>query len=495
MAKLRAGPLLILMLLSACTVGPDYRPPVVPVPVAYGSGQAGAPADVDLALWWRQFDDPLLDRLIDRALVGNLNIQVAAARVLQARAQERAVHGAAGPKLNANGQAGYSQLSRNALPAALAGLGGGSSGGGSPLGLPGEDFASFQLGFDASWELDLFGGQRRADDAARARVDAAIWSARDARVMLAAEVAGTYQQYRMMQRRLAVTDETLAAKRELLDFSRARAANGLTTTIDPRNAERDLAQLAAQRADLAAQADAQAHALATLLGLAPDALAAELADAPGDGPVLVTVPTGLPSELLERRPDLRAAERRLAAATADIGVATADLYPRFSLTGALQLASRMLSNLVSSDSISANGTGRVSFPLLGRASAKANVALRKAQAKEALLAYQGDVLTALRDVEDALTRLAADRVRIAQLQAAEAAARDAADSARVRYRNGLVPNMTVLEARQMLLSAQDARIQAEGQAARDQIALYKALGGGWDDRRIADDEEDQGGGS
>jgi NodT family efflux transporter outer membrane factor (OMF) lipoprotein len=209
---------------------------------------------------------------------------------------------------------------------------------------------------------------------------------------------------------------------------------------------------------------------------------------------MVDVPVGLPSELLRRRPDIRAAERRLAAATADVGVATADLYPKLSLTGAAQLASRSLSNLLESDSLLANGAGRLSLPLLG-GGRRATVRLRDAQAEEAMLAYRSDVLGALREVEDALSRLDADRHRADSFAAASLAAQDAADTTEVRYRNGLIAYLDVLQARQTALSARDSQAQAQAQAAQDAIALYKALGGGWDERRQPIEKEPSDGAS
>lgn len=481
----------VLMLLSGCTVGPDYHPPEASVPAAYGSPRSTAPASTDVTQWWRAFGDPVLDDLVARALTGNLDVRQAGARVREARAQQRVVRRSGDPQLNASAQGGYSRLSENSLPAGLTNLGNlnpGQSSGGGGLGLPGEDFATFQLGFDASWELDLFGKQRRSNEAAGARTEAAVWSQRDAEVVLAAEVANTYQQYRALQRRIAVADETIASERELLGFVKVRVSKGLVTSLDERRQQRDVEQRVAQRLDLSAQAGAQQHALVTLLGLAPTALAEELKAPPASAPQVIEVPAGLPSDLLERRPDIRAAERRLAAATADIGVATADLYPKFNLTGALQLASRSLSSLLESGSIMANGAGRLSLPLIngGR---RATVQLRKVQADEALLAYQADVLIALRDVEDALTRLDADRHRTDRLRAAASAAQDAADTTAVRYRNGLVPFLDVLEARQASLSARDALAQAEAGAAQDVVALYKALGGGWDERRLPAEED------
>jgi NodT family efflux transporter outer membrane factor (OMF) lipoprotein len=488
MALWRTGPLAALFLVGGCTVGPDYHPPAVAVPAAYGGGPSAASSTADFRQWWTAFGDPTLNALVERARSGNLDLRQAAARVEEARAQERVVRARGGPQLNASAQAGYTKLSENALPAGLANLGGGGQpGGSSPIGLPGEDFATFQTGFDASWEIDLFGGQRRANEAARARTAAAEWSQHDAEVMLAAEVARTYLQFRALKQRIALADQTLAAKREALGFIEARTKHGLVTTVDERRQRQDIERAAAQREDLLAQTNAQIHALGTLLGLAPTALDVELSAAPAGAPPEIEVPPGLPSELLRRRPDIRAAERRLAAATADIGVATADLYPKLSLTGALQLVSRSLATLLEGDSMFANGAARLSAPLLGGAR-RETVALRRSQANEALIAYEATIIGSLRDVEDALSRLQADRRQVEALRASVAAAQDAADTAQVRQRNGLVPMTEVLQARQSWLTERDALAQAEAAAAQDEVALYKALGGGWDARRMNEEE-------
>lgn len=498
MWKFAAFPLPGLMLLGACTVGPNYVQPEAAVPPSYRAPQDRVATSVDVASWWTAFGDPVLDRLVARALAGNLDVQQAAVRVREAREQERVTRRSGDPQVNASAQAGYNRLSGNALPSALSSLAGGGSsqsGGSSGLGIPGEGFTTFQAGFDASWEIDLFGGQRRANEAAGARTAAAIWSQRDAEVTMVAEVANDYQQYRALQRRIAVADQTIAAQRELLDFIRVRTSKGLVTTVDERRQQGDVDQQLAQREDLAAQAQARVHAIAILLGLAPAALTDELAAVPVAPPAAVQVPAGLPSDLLQRRPDIRAAERQLAAATADIGVATADLYPKISLTGALQLASRSLSHLLDSDSIQGNGAGRLSLPLVGQGAKRATVRLREAQAQEALVGYNNEVLGALRDVEDALVRLAADRTRVTHLRASVAAAQDAADTAEVRYRNGVTAYLDVLDARQTLFAARDTLAQAEAATAQDVVALYKALGGGWDERRMTEKEEPNGRGS
>jgi NodT family efflux transporter outer membrane factor (OMF) lipoprotein len=472
--------LAVSLLLAACAAAAPYAPPTAPVPAGFSQG--GGPVVGETA-WWRAFNDPVLTSLVDRALAQNLDVKAAAARVRQARLQEAVVRGRRGPQVNASASASAAELSANALPSALTSLGsGGPPGGGGGIGLAGETFTTYQLGFDASWELDLFGGQRSANRAAAARSEAAVWSQRDGEVLLAAEVANSYQQYRALQRRLALASETLAAERETQALFQARTNNGVANSIEASRQQRAVAQAVAQRADLAAQAELRLHALAALLGQSPTSLTSELA-APGPAPTLVEVPAGLPSELLQRRPDLRAAERQVAAATADIGVATADLYPKISLTGALQLASRSLSSLIEADSLQDNIGGRVSLPLLGRGRLRATADLRRAQAEEAVLAYDRAVLIALREVEDALSRLEADRLRLAQFQASAAAARDEADTAAVRFRNGLTGEADRLTADKTWAAAEDAQVQAEAAAAQDMVALYKALGGGWDTRR------------
>jgi len=481
--------LAVFLLLAACAADAPYALPTASVPASFSQGGGAVVGETE---WWAAFNDPVLTSLITRALAQNLDVKVAATRVRQARLQEAVVRGRQGPQAGASASASAAELSANALPSALTSLGsGGPPGGGGGIGLAGETFTTYQLGFDASWELDLFGGQRSANTAAAARSEAAVWSQRDGQVILAAEVANTYQQYRALQRRLALASETLAAERETQGLLQARANNGVAGSIEASRQQRAVAQAVALRADLAAQAELRLHALAALLGQAPTSLTTELS-APAPAPALVEVPAGLPSELLQRRPDLRAAERQVAAATADIGVATADLYPKISLTGALQLASRSLSSLIEADSLQDNVGGRLSLPVLNRGRLRAAADLRRAQTEEAVLTYDKAVLVALREVEDALSRLRADRLRLAQAQTSAAAARDETDTAAVRFRNGLTGEADRLAADKTRAAAEDAQVQAEAAAAQDMVALYKALGGGWDARRTNTQDETHG---
>lgn len=468
-------------LLAACVAGPDYRSPAVAVPAEFSQT---APSGEPQGLWWRGFGDPLLDRLITEALAANLDLRQAALRVEEARHQARIVGAAGQPTVSAMAQDSYTRLSKTTSFAAL--LGGSATPGSGPIGAPGTTFDTYQVGFDASWELDLFGANRRAVEAAEARTGAAAWSLRDAQVVLTAEVARGYLDYRALDRRIAIADQLLAARAEALDFNQVRRRNGLTTTLDERRAERDTAAAGAARQDLIAQRTGQAHALAVLLGRPPLGLTAELKAASGETSAPRDIPVGLPSELLLRRPDLRAAERDLAAATADIGVAAADLYPSISLTGAVDLVSGSLRRLLSGDSLQTTAAAGLALPLLDGGRRRATLALKRTQAQEALLAYRGAVLTALKDVEDALTRLSADRSREGQFRAAEDAARDAVATTQAQRNAGLATGLDLLTAQASLLSAADDLAQAQAATERDVVALYKALGGGWDDRRIED---------
>ena len=466
-------------LLSACVAGPDYREPPVAVPAAFSQTSPEGQPD---AAWWQGFGDPLLDRLISEARAANLDVRQAALRVEEARHQTRIVGAAPSPSVSADAQVSHTRLSENAVVGPLPG------GAGTP-GAPGTAFDTYQLGFDASWELDLFGANRRAVEAAQARTGAAVWSLRDAEIILTAEVARAYLDYRALDQRIAINNQLGEVRSEALAFHQVRRRHGLTTTLDERSAERDIASAAAARQDLIARRAARAHALAVLLGRPPLALVAELAaTSPPQGAPDV-IPVGLPSELLKRRPDVRAAERNLAAATADIGVAAADLYPSISLTGAVSLVSGSLSRLISTDSIQPTAGAGLVLPILDGGRRRATLGLRRTQAQEALLAYQAVVLVALKDVEDALTRLEADRARQSQLQSAEAAARDQLATVQTQKNAGLATGLDLLAARASLLDATDALAQARAATDQDGVALYKALGGGWDERSVADSGE------
>jgi NodT family efflux transporter outer membrane factor (OMF) lipoprotein len=461
------------VLLTGCTtVGPDYREPQVAVPSDYLEPSVGGQAQLDI--WWQGFGDPQLAAFIDQALAQNLDIEMAAARIREARALERAAGAGALPQIGGEASVTRQRISENAIPAPP----GSGAAGGAGFALPGEEFTTWRGGFDASWELDLFGRNRRELEAAAARTGAAIWNRRDAEVSVAAEVANAYLRLRTLQGRIANAEAELARLDRFEQLVDARARGGLVTGQDLEQQRSERSAAAAAIPALHAQAKAEIHALGVLTGQAPGALASQLA-APAEIAPAPLVPPGLPSDLLRRRPDIRAAERELAAATADIGVAVADLYPRISLTAAPALVSTALGSLLDWGSRSFSAGTALDWPLFDGGRRRANVEVRNARQEQAMIAYRKAVLTALQDVEDALGRVDGDRRQLAELKQAQATAARAEEIARTRYRGGLVTLSDVLVAQQRRLSLEEQVIETRGALARDTVALVKALGGGW----------------
>ena len=462
------------VLLTGCTtVGPEYREPQAEIPASYLEPSASGKAQLDQ--WWRRFDDTQLAALIDQALKQNLDIELATARIREARALERAAGAGSSPQIAAEASVTRQRISENAIPVPP-----GSGGNGGSIGLPGTEFTSWRLGFDASWEIDLFGRNRREREAASARASAAIWNRRDAEVTIAAEVSSAYLRLRTLQARIANAEAELARQRRFVQLVDARTRGGLVSGQDLEQQRSERSAAAAAIPSLEAQAKAEIHALGVLTGNAPGTLASQLA-IPTERlvPSPPVVPPGLPSDLLRRRPDIRAAERDLAAATADIGVAVADLYPRISLTAAPALVSTALGSLLEWGSRGFSAGAALDWPIFDGGRRKANVEVRNARQEQATIAYRKAVLTALQDVEDSLGRIDGDRRQLAELEQAGATAARAEELARARYRGGLVTLSDVLIAQPRRLSLEEQVIETRGALARDTVALAKALGGGW----------------
>lgn len=485
---------LALLLAGCTTVGPDYREPQMAVPATYF--EPSASDGVRLDQWWPGFGDAQLGGLIEQALRQNLDIELAAARIREARALERVAGAGASPQLGAEGSVTRQRISENAIPAPP----GSGQAGGAGFALPGEEFTTWRAGFDASWELDLFGRNVREREAAAARTGAAIWNRRDVEVSIAAEVANAYLRLRTLQGRIANAEAELARQQRFEQLVGARARGGLVTGQDLEHQRSERSAAAATIPALQAQAKAEIHALGVLTGQAPGALAAQLAaplecgrmpDCPEQSgtatPPAPSVPPGLPSDLLRRRPDIRAAERELAAATADIGVAVADLYPRISLTAAPALVSTALGSFLEWGSRSFSAGAALDWPIFDGGRRRANIEVRNARQEQATIAYRKAVLAALQDVEDALGRVDGDRRQLAQLEQALATAARAEEIARTRYRGGLVILSDVLVAQQRRLSLEEQVIETRGALARDTVALVKALGGGWSRETKAED--------
>ena len=495
----RALPLVALLAAAGCTVGPNYARPDVAVPPKFDelppAGPLAAP-EQDPGRWWTQFGDPLLASLIERAIAGNLDLATARSRIAGARAQEREARAARLPTLD--GSAGFNRIdfSKNAGFSSLAksfggGGGGGGSGGGAGGGagggsssegiaLPGSGISTWSIGVDASWEVDLFGGVRRGIEGARARTAAAEWNARDMQVSVAAEVASDYLMLRSLQGQIAIAQDELGRQQNTLRLISARRQVGLVAELPQRQQQLQLSNVAATLPKLQAQARDEIHAIGVLTGDGADGLDASLSPGATLPPQPPALPPGLPSDLLRRRPDVRAAERQLAAATADIGVATADLYPKFNLMGMAELISTNLATLFERASLQTTGDAAITLPIFDGGRRRGVIAERRAAADQALFAYQKAVLTAVQDVEDALADYQAEARRNAELRRGVAQAERATRLARATFDAGLSDFQPVLDAQGSVLANRNTLAQSDATLLTDLVRLYKALGGGWE---------------
>jgi NodT family efflux transporter outer membrane factor (OMF) lipoprotein len=353
----------------------------------------------------------------------------------------------------------------------------------SPLGqggLPGVTTDVYQVGFDASWEVDVFGGTRRSVEAAADDASAAVEDNRDVLISLAAEVARNYVELRGYQRQAQIAQENLVLQNDTLDLTRSRYKNGFVTELDVARQAAEVATTAAEIPPLEYQAHQSMHSLAILLGEDPGALEAELTTAAPIPPLPPTVPVGLPSDLLRRRPDIRRAERQLAAATARIGVATADLYPKFTITGLLGLDSTKPEHLFDYNSRYYSVVPGVTWPIFEAGKIQNNVSAQNEVQRQAELGYQQTVLSALQEVEDSLAAYRTEQLRGRALGDAVTASREAVDLARQQYQQGVIDFLTVLDAERSLLAAENSLVQSDREACDDLVGLYKALGGGWE---------------
>jgi len=459
---------------GACTVGPSYHQPTIATPPAYAEASdtprtAIRPDDADLSRWWTQFSDPTLQDLIRRALESNLDLKSAASRVRQAREQEAIAGAAEYPTLSANGTALTVNSNRGSPPAGAA----------AGLTIPGHANI-YAAGFDATWEVDLFGGTRRSIEEARANTAASLWARRDGEVSLTAEVANDYLTLRALQARIAVGEAELQRQKDLGGLIGARRKTGFVTNLDVNQQATVVATAAAQIPELRAQAKGQIHAIGVLLGQPPEALEAELTANGGVvPPPPPTLPVGLPSALLRRRPDIREAERKLAAASAQIGVQTANLYPKLDLIGLASFASMTPASLFNGQNFTSAGVGMLSAPIFEGGKTRASIRVAREQYAQAGFAYQSAVLGALRDVEDALARCRMEEDRRASLAQSVTASKASLVIAEDQYRTGLVTFINVLQAENAELNAEDQLTQADALAVTDLVAVYKALGGGW----------------
>lgn len=448
---------------SALPASAAPAPPISTSPTT----PAAVPGD-----WWQRFNDPQLTALVTQTLQANTDIASAQAALLQARAQRDVSAAGLSPSVNASASAQRSK-----------------SGGSSTSN-------SFQAGFDASWEPDVFGGKRSALRATEADVNASATNLANVQVSLAAEAAVNYIALRGLQARLLIARSSLATQLETLQITRWRAQAGLASSLDVEQAVAASEQTSAQIPALQTSLAQAISSLAVLTGQAPGALQASLTANstnsansispanPATVASAVPQPAGdlalaFPADTLRQRPDVRGAEHRVSAALARVAQADAARYPSFSLSGSLGLKALTLGGLSGGASVASALLAGLSAPLFDGGAAQAQVRVQQAALEQARLAYRGVVLAALKDVEDALIALRNDRERLLRLQNAASAAANAELLARQRYRSGLIDFRDVLDTQRTLLSTQDSVASTRASLSADHVRLYKALGGGW----------------
>ncbi|MGD8164291.1 efflux transporter outer membrane subunit [Pantoea sp. FN0307] len=483
----RPGLLALSLLLAGCAVGPDYQPPRPQMPVSWRDLSSTAaskpqPRAIDLS-WWRSFNDPQLNSLIDRAIAGNLSLQQAVLRIAGAREQLAQARGALLPAVNGNLSArrqqlgakgvleangAYDQLDANApeLRSSLDSLT-------QPINL-------YQGSFDASWELDLWGKVRRQAEAARAQQQESIESRNDALVSLQAEVARAYLQLRGAQSVTRTLQTQIDVAQQTLALTQSQQRNGLAPQLDVENARAQLSSLRAQLPQYQAQARQAMNGLAVLMGKPPGALDSELSAEKALPALPAAVPVGIPSTLARRRPDIRQAEASLHAATANIGVSVAQLFPSLSLTGQLGVRNTDASYLDNWSSHFYSYGPALSIPIFQGGRLVSSVKLTRAQQASSALNYRQTVLAALQDVENALVSYRTDQERATQMDETVSALQSSFDLASDSYKKGLSTFLEVLDAQRQLAQAKQQAEQARVQSSLDLVALYKALGGGWE---------------
>lgn len=455
----------MLVLAGCATTAGGARAVTTEVPAQWqgtadGAGATAAGRDVAaLASWWRHFDDPLLDGLVAEALQRNLDARSAQAQLREARAARRQAGAALWPEVDASAAVGRSRS-------------GSATGGGSTRDL-------YSAGLDASWEVDLFGRLRGGRAAAAATEAAAREQWRDTQVTLVAEVARNYIELRTAQRRLALAEATLAARVEALELAGWRQQAGLVSELDVAQARTELDSTRAGLPPLRTAAAEARHRLAVLLALPPATLDARLVAAAGVPVAGAGIALGIPADTLRQRPDVRAAERRLAAQVARLDEARAARYPSLRLSGSIGWEALTAAGIGDSATLARSLLASLSLPIFDAGRLRAAVDVQDARLEQARLAYEAAVLVALEDVENALAGLANARERALQQAQAVASAQSTRAIADYRYRAGLADFLDVLDSERTLLSLQDQQAQAAGALATAQVRLYKALGGGW----------------
>ncbi|GGF30001.1 RND transporter [Aliidongia dinghuensis] len=461
----RLCPFVLAGLAAACTVGPDYKPDEMAVPADWT--EAKPPGTDQVALerlrnWWASFNDPVLNRLVEQVIAGNEDLKIARQRLIEARAA-RAIAGSVDyPQVQA--KAARLQSNSSTTVDYPPGIG---------------QYRTWELGFDASWEIDIFGGTRRAKEAADADIGAAIEDRRAILVSLLGELAGDYASLRASQLRLDIANRNIEASRKAFDLTQQEFQRGLGTDLEVAQARAQWDNVRAAPPALRASIARLAHAIALLLGGFPGDLEKELSKPAPLMAVPATLPVALPSETLVNRPDIRRAERRYAAATARIGVATADLFPHFSIPLMLEPTSGTIGSLFLAKSLDWSVGLAAGTLIYDGGKTDARIESAKAAAEASRIGYEETVRGAFRDVEDALVNFQTETERNGTLKEAAADSDLAQDRATKLYSAGLTDFLKVLDSERAAFAAEDLEAQSRLALVQDVIALYKALGGGW----------------
>lgn len=454
-----------LLIITGCaTVGPDYVRPDTSMSTIWHSQLKGGLATDEtdpksLAAWWSTLNDPELSSLVERAVADNLDLKKAGARVRESRARRRLANADLFPTLDATGNANRRRSSED-------------TGGGMTAEL-------YSVGFDAGWELDIFGGVRRSVEASQADLEASREDMRDVLVSLLAEVALNYVEARTLQQRLAVVEANLAVQNETYQLTLWRHQAGLSDELAVKQALYNLESTRSQMPTLRTGLEEAMNRIAVLLGEQPGKVHEELKSPAPIPAVPPKVAVGIPADAMRRRPDVRRAERNLAAQTARIGVAAADLYPKFKLSGAIGLEALTAGSLFSAGKNTNSIGAGITLPIFHGGAIRQNIEVQSALQEQYLIAYETAVLTALEEVENAIVAYAEEQQRRQSLSEAMTAAHKAAELAQYKYQSGLSDFGSVLDAQRSLLSFQDQMAQSSGTVTSNLVRLYKALGGGW----------------
>lgn len=454
-------PMITAVLLTGCVVGPDYRTPILPMPANWsGEKPTKTVQPAQLSQWWQRLRDPQLNTLVEEAVAGNLDVATAKAKIREARASYRQSAGTLLPSADGSGSVTRNKSSET------------TSGSNSI-------YSEYKAGFDASWEFDLFGANRRGVEAARYGVDAAQEELRSTLLTLVGDVASYYTQARGYQARIALARRSAMSQRQTAELTRTMALAGSATAADVAKAMGQAASTEAAVPTLEANYAEAVHRLSVLTGRPPAALSERLRRGRPIPSPRLPMPTGIPADILLSRPDVRMAERQYAQYTAKVGQAEAARYPSVSLTGNISTAALNPGDLGKNSSIGWSFGPALSVPLFDAGQLQAAADVARAQRDQYFIAYRSSVLTALEDVENALVLMAQERIRLGKLAASAKSYGEAANLEGTLYKAGETSLLDVLDAQRSLYSAEDSLLQSRVLLATDYIALNKALGGGW----------------